>query len=189
MKKSKEKLFHNGLWSIIKSDLERLCNPTFKNFLFVYLFPRGTVFPYIVWFRIQQWCRISKIRKFTLGVLSYPIMRHYEYKYGIHANPNIFVGKGLHIVHGDGVYLNCKRIGEHFTVYQGVTLGTDGIGETPSVMDFVTVYTNAVVVGNIILNNGAVVGAQSYVNKDIGVGEVFAGVPARDMMRKYGRQL
>ncbi|MDD7011578.1 MAG: hypothetical protein PUI38_01815 [Candidatus Treponema excrementipullorum] len=67
------------------------------------------------------------------------------------------------IKHGDGVYLNCKKIGKNFTVLQGVTLGTgkDGI---PTVENNITVYMHAVVVGDVILHSGCSVGANSFVN-------------------------
>ena len=120
---SLEELYREGVLKVIKSDLARLCEPTFIKGLKIYLFPRGTVFRFDVWFRILQWARLSKTRRITIGVIAYLIMRHYEYKYGIHANANIYTGKGLHIKHGDGVHLNCAYIGENFTVYQGVTLG------------------------------------------------------------------
>lgn len=163
---------------VIKSDLSKLCEPTFLNGIKIYLLPRGTVFRFNVWFRILQWSRLKRARKFSIGVVAYFIMRHYEYKYGIHANANIYVGKGLHIKHGDGVHLNCLYIGENFTVYQGVTLGAQH-GELPTIFDNVTIYTNSVVCGGITINNGVSIGAQSYVDKDIGEGQHVAGAPAR----------
>lgn len=175
---SLDELYREGVLKVIQSDLARLCNPTFMNGLKIYLMPRGTVFRFDVWFRVLQWARLSKIRRITIGVIAYLIMRRYEYKYGIHANANIYIGKGLHIKHGDGVHLNCAYIGENFTVYQGVTLGAIH-GELPVVLDNVTVYTNSVVGGGITLHNGAIVGAQSYVDKDVEENCFVAGVPAR----------
>lgn len=63
------------------------------------------------------------------------------------------MGEGLFIVYGDGVCLNAKKIRKNFTCYQGVTLGSNK-GGILSVKDNVTVYTNAVVVGNIHLGDG-----------------------------------
>lgn len=167
-----------GVLAVIKSDLERLCEPSFINGLKIYLFPRGTVFRFDVWFRILQWARISSMRRIIIAPFAYLKMRHYEYKYGIHANANIYVGKGLHIKHGDGVHLNCAYIGDNFTVFQGVTLGARH-GELPIVLDNVTVYTNSVVCGGITLHNDAIVGAQSYVDKDVADGCCVFGVSSR----------
>lgn len=113
-----------------------------------------------------------------ISPMVYLIQRHYEYKYGIHANANIYVGEGLHIMHGDDVHLNCEYIGKNYTVFQGTTLGAKHGGK-PTVMDNVTVYTNSVVCGNIILHNGCSVGAQSYLDKDVDEGMFVAGVPAK----------
>lgn len=183
-KRSLDNLFSKGLFQVIRSDLAKLNQPSFFNGVKYYIFPKGTVFRFDVWFRIVQWSRLKKIRKYTLGFIAYYIMRHYEYKYGIHVNPNIYVGKGLHIMHGDGVHLNCKYIGDNFTVFQGVTLGAKH-GEIPTVLDDVTVYTNSVVCGGITLNNGVVVGAQSYVDKDVDENQYIAGVPAHVITKSF----
>lgn len=174
-------LYNGGLIEVIRSDLSRLCKPTFVNAIKLYLLPRGTVFRFDVWFRILQWSRLTKSKKLLISPIVYLIQRHYEYKYGIHANANIYIGKGLHIVHGDGVHLNCDYIGENFTVFQGTTLGAKH-GGRPRVLDNVTVYTNSVVCGDITLNNGCSVGAQSYVDKDVEAGAFVAGVPAKKII-------
>lgn len=112
--------------SLIKSDLSRLLpdgEPSIIDFLHWYFMPRGSCFPYNVWFRILQACKKKTVLKYTFGIPAYFLYRHFGFKYGISANANIEVGAGLKIVHGYGVYLNCERIGRNFTVYQGVTLG------------------------------------------------------------------
>lgn len=131
----------------------------------------------------MQKVKTVKFLKITIGFPVYLIHRHYEYKYGIHANTNIEIGKGLLIVHGDGVHLNCSKIGENFTCFQGVTLGANKSG-IPTVGNNVTVFTNAVVVGNIHLGYGSSVGANAYVDKDVPENTVVAGIPAK-VIKKY----
>lgn len=130
----------------------------------------------------MQAVKKNKILMFFLGGSVYLIHRHYEYKYGIHANTNIEIGERLLIKHGDGVYINCTKIGRNFTVYQGVTLGADKTG-IPMVEDDVTVYTNAVVVGNVILHSGSVIGANAFVNKNVEEHSIVVGVPARKIIK------
>lgn len=166
----------------IKSDLSRITTPSFLGFLNTYFIPKGEVFRYIVWFRIMQAIKRNMISKYILGIPVYLIHRYYEYKYGIHVNTNIEVGEGLLIKHGDGVYLNCKKIGKNFTVLQGVTLGT-GKGGIPTVEDNVTVYTHAVVVGDVVLHSGCTVGANSFVNRDVGENKTVVGIPTREIMK------
>lgn len=167
----------------IKSDFEKMYEGGGNGFLKAIVMPQGNTLPYQVWFRLLQSCKKSKLKKYTVGILVYLIERHYEYKYGIHANANMPVGKGLNIVHGDGVFLNCQSIGDNFTCYPGVVLGATGFDSTrtgiPIIENDVTIYTGAVVTGNIILHSGCVVAANAYVNKNVLPGTVVGGLPAR----------
>lgn len=172
----------DGFTTLIKSDLARLGPVTVRQFLRRVFLPSGTTFPYILWFRIVQCARRRAILKWTLGVVAYPILRHYEFKYGIHANPNIDIGKGMLIMHGDGVYLNCTSIGENLTVYQGVTFGIMD-GGLPSVGNNVTVYPQSVVAGGIKIGDNAVIGALSYVSRSVNCGDIVVGAPARSISK------
>lgn len=106
------------------------------------------------------------------------IYRRYEFKFGVHISSNIEIGEGLCVVHGDGVYLNANKIGKNLTVYQNVTLGIRN-GKIPTVCDDVTIYPNAVVYGEVTIENNATIGANSVVNKDIACGKTVVGAPAR----------
>lgn len=149
----------------IRADLARIGKPTLTSGLKWYFVPRGECFPYNVWLRALQWCR--RHCRF-LAVLVYPIYRHYEFKYGIHANANTEIGGGLRVVHGP-CNLNAARIGKDFTVYSGVTIGTHR-GGIPSIGDEVSIFPNAVVCGPISIGGGAVIGALTYVSHDVPAG-------------------
>lgn len=171
------------LKEIIYSDLERLAPPTFKNLLRWYFFSQGSTFPHDIWFRILQYCKKRKIQKYTIGLWAYIRERRLAFKYGIFADSNIEIGHGLRIVHCNGVYLNCKSIGRNFTVYQNVTLGSgrgkNSYNNVPVIEDNVTVFPGAVITGNITLHEGCVVGANSFVNKDVEAYTLVAGIPAK----------
>ncbi len=152
------------LISCIRADLARIGKPTLGNAIKYYLIPRGECFPFVVWFRILQWVRSKCLLKLFLGLFVYWRYRHFEFKYGIHANANIDVGPGFRPVHGP-CNLNAKKIGSNFTVYPGVTIGINK-GGIPTIGDNVTIYTNAVVCGDITLHDGAVVRALEYVGHD-----------------------
>lgn len=141
------------------------------------------MFRYVFWFRIMCYVKQRNIIKILFGFPVYLVFRHYEFKYGIHLNTNIQVGKGLKIVHGDGVYLNCKEIGEMFTVYQGVTLGVNGESGVPTVGNHVTVCTNSTVVGDIILGDNCNIGANSFVSHDVPCNTTVAGSPAKPIYK------
>lgn len=146
------------------------------------LYPQGSTFPHDVWFRILQFSKKRKLTKYSVGLFVYLIERHYSLKYGVYINSNIEIGPGLKVVHPDGAFLNCKKIGNNLTVFPGVMLGAKGDNMTikgvPEVGNNVTVYTGAVIVGNVTLHDGCVVGANSYVDKDVPENAIVAGLPA-----------
>ena len=55
----------------------------------------------------------TKIRKYTIDIIVYLIERHFYLKYGIPANANIKVGKGLQIVQGTGLYFYDNHVVEY----------------------------------------------------------------------------
>lgn len=54
-----------------------------------------------------------------------------------------------------------------------------GNGGVPIVEDDVTVYTGAVVAGNITLHKGCTIAANAYVGHDVNENQLVAGVPAK----------
>lgn len=167
---------------VIGADLRRLTNVSIWSLIRLYVMPRGTSFPYIFWLRVLQMCRRYWILRWTFGLIVYPIYRHFEFKYGIHANPNVDIGEGLCIVHGGNVHLNCDSIGKNLTVYQGVTFGVHD-GSRPIVGDNVTVYPNSVIVGGIKIGDNATIGALSYVSHDVPPGTTVIGCPAHEIRK------
>lgn len=77
---------------------------------------------------------------------------------------------GLGTVIGKGV-----RLGRDCHVYQGVTLGSKkkGVGGSPVVGDNCIFYANSVVVGDIVLGDNVVVGANVFLDKCLGDGTVY----------------
>ena len=171
------------LLEVIRSDFSRIDSPTVMNMIKWYLFPKGSLFRYIVWLRVVQKIKEKRCVKFTVGAFAYLLLRHYELKYGVHVNSNMEIGPGLSIEHGDGVYLNCKSIGRNFTCLQGVTVGVNLDGKAPVVKDDVTVFAGAVVVGGIVLDDRCMIGALSFVNKNVEANTVVAGNPAKMIRR------
>ena len=84
----------------------------------------------------------------------------------------------LQIIHQVGVVIAPEaKIGQDCTIYQNVTLGRKG-EYAPTIGDNVTIYANAVIIGNVHIGDNAVIGAGSVVLKDVPAGEVWAGNPA-----------
>ena len=174
------------IMTYIKSDLERRRMPTFTGFIKEFLSIKGVYFRYQVWLRIVHFSKQNRLTKLLIAPWAYLVYRHYEYKYGIHANTNIHIGKGLKIIHGGNIYLNCASIGDNFTVYQGVTFGSKHDNdEIPIVENNVTVYTNAVICGPITIHNGSTIGANTYVDKDVPEGATVIGAKSEIIRREH----
>ena len=112
---------------------------------------------------------------------------------GIEIHPGAQIGRGLVIDHGHGVVIGeTSTIGDDVTLYQGVTLG--GIAPSvnsreqvdqkrhPTLSDGVIVGSGAQVLGPITIGEGARVGANAVVTRDIPSGVTAAGIPARVIM-------
>ncbi len=90
------------------------------------------------------------------------------------------IGNNFLLVHGLGVVIGSGvRIGNNVTVYQNVTLGTkyDTSKEKCTIGNDVIIYAGAKILGNVKISNNSVIGANSVILKDVGEGEIFAGVP------------
>jgi Serine acetyltransferase len=98
---------------------------------------------------------------------------------GIDIHPGAVIGPYFSIDHGTGVVIGeTCRIGHHVSIYQGVTLGArnfvlDDSGKPinlprhPILEDYVTVYSNATILGRITVGHHAVVGGNVWVTRDV----------------------
>ena len=100
-------------------------------------------------------------------------------KTGIDIHPGAQIGEYFAIDHGTGVVIGetCV-IGNHVTLYQGVTLGSknfkhdaDGnilnIPRHPIIEDYVTVYSNASILGRITIGHHSVIGGNIWVTHNV----------------------
>lgn len=76
------------------------------------------------------------------------------------------------------VISNEVTIGDNCRVYQHVTIGA-GNGGYPKIGNNVTIYANTTIVGGIIIGDNVIIGANSFVNKDIPANTTVGGVPAK----------
>lgn len=103
----------------------------------------------------------------------------------IDIHPGAVVGRNLFIDHGFVVIGETAIIGDNVTIYQGATLGgtnpTNGVPgkRHPTIGDNVLISLGAAVLGPITLGNGARVGANAVVTRDVAPGSTVVGIPAK----------
>jgi serine O-acetyltransferase len=110
---------------------------------------------------------------------------HYRYsvRYGISIHPQTRLGAGLYIGHFGGIHVNhAAVIGNNCNIQQDVTLGKANRGAragAPVIGDNVFIGAGAKIIGRILVGDGAAIGANAVVTKDVPPGMAVAGVPAR----------
>ncbi len=131
-------------------------------------------------------------RWFFLGRLISQIGRFFT---GIEIHPGAKIGRRFVIDHGAGVVVGeTAEIGDDVTLYQAVTLGgtspsvnsAQQIGKKrhPTVLDGAIIGSGAQVLGPITVGQGARIGANSVVTKEVPPGMTAVGIPAQVVMPK-----
>ncbi len=102
---------------------------------------------------------------------------------GIEIHPGAQLGRSLLIDHGMGVVIGeTAVIGDNVTLYQQVTLGGVSLDlgkRHPTLEDDVVIGAGAAVLGPITIGQGARVGSNAVVLRDVAAGTTVVGVPAR----------
>ena len=102
---------------------------------------------------------------------------------GIEIHPGARIGRRFFIDHGLGIVIGeTAEVGDDCTLYQGVTLGGtswEGGKRHPTLGDDVVVGAGAKVLGPIEVGEGARIGSNAVVVKDVPAHATMVGIPAR----------
>ena len=132
-----------------------------------------------LWFhRRARWCWTHHLR--FLGRLISHLGRFLT---GIEIHPGASIGRRLFIDHGMGVVIGeTAEIGDDVLMYQGVVLGGTTLEKKkrhPTIGNKVVIGAAAVLLGPIVVGEGARVGANSVVIKSVPPGATVVGIPGR----------
>ena len=128
-------------------------------------------------YRLFRWCA-------ERGIPTQPwrffVERFVEITTGISLPAQATIGKGLRIHHFGGIIVHsAARIGEHCTLYQGVTIGDlGGWGGAPCIGNHVIIGAGAKLLGDIEVGDHCHVGANAVVRTSVPAGSLAVGVPA-----------
>ena len=165
---------HPGLWQLIREDWaangREWARPGFRA-LAVYRFG--------FWRMSVR----SRLLRMPLSYVHHKLFRFCRNWYGIELPHTAVIGRRLVIEHQHGIVVHgAVRIGDDCTIRQGVTLGNKTMErpmDAPQLGNRVNVGAGAKVLGAIKLGDGAQIGANAVVVKDVPAGATAVGVPAR----------
>lgn len=172
-----------SLWQQIKEDI--LCvfdrDPAARN-----VFEIITTYPGV---QAVQWHRLSHwLWQHNLKWLARFLSTLTRWMTGIEIHPAVKIGRRFFIDHGMGVVIGeTAEIGDDCTLYHGVTLGGTSWKEGkrhPTLANNVVVGAGAKVLGPICVHEGARIGSNAVVVKDVAAGETVVGVPGRIVRTK-----
>ena len=124
-----------------------------------------------------------KIWNYNFFLIARIISQFSRFMTGIEIHPGAKIGKNLFIDHGMGVVIGeSSEIGDDVTLYHGVTLGGTSWKQGkrhPTLKNRVVVGAGAKILGPITIENGAKIGSNAVVVKDIPANATAVGIPAR----------
>lgn len=166
----------------LKYDLENIMknDPAARSKLEVFLlYPSIHV---MIAYRIAHFLYTKKF--YFLARLISQVARFFT---GIEIHPGAKIGKGLFIDHGMGVVIGeTAEVGDNVVIYHGVTLGGTGKDKGkrhPTVGNNVVIGSGSKVLGPIRICDGAKIGSNSVVLKDVPRGATAVGAPAKNIVR------
>lgn len=111
------------------------------------------------------------------------IMHFARFVTGIEIHPGATIGRRFFIDHGMGVVIGeTAEIGDDCTLYHGVTLGGTSWNKGkrhPTLGRGVVIGAGAKILGPILVADGAKIGSNAVVVRDVPAGATAVGIPAR----------
>lgn len=123
-----------------------------------------------------------KYRKTMLGGFFHYLI---ESRYNLVLSKRAIIGNNLELVHPIGIVIGAHVvIGDNVKIFQNVTIGGARLGDAvdkkmPRIGEGSTIFSGAVIVGDVSIGKNCIVGANSVVTSSVPDDSVAVGVPAR----------
>ena len=157
-------------------------DPAAKSRVEIFLTSTGL---HAVWWHFMS----HGIYKLGLHIIANMLSKIGRWLFGIEIHPQVSIGKHLFIDHGMGIVIGATtKIGDNVSIYQGVTLGgitqADKGKRHPTIENNVVIGAGAKILGPITIHEGARVGSNAVVVKDVPKNATVVGVPGRIVVEK-----
>src|SRR5687767_11445376 len=124
-----------------------------------------------------------KLLRAPLSFLYRSMFRRCRNRYGIEVPYSATIGRRVVLEHQHGIVIhgNCE-IGDECVIRQGCTLGNktlDRPSDAPRLGRSVNVGAGAKILGSVTVGDGAAIGANAVVLRDVPAGALAVGIPAR----------
>jgi serine O-acetyltransferase len=133
----------------------------------------------LVWHRAV----VSRLWRHNLRWLARWLAHWGRWLTGIEIHPGAAIGRRVFIDHGMGIVVGeTAEIGDDTTLYHGVTLGGTSWNKGkrhPTLGRNVVVGAGAKILGPVLVGDGAKVGSNAVVVRDVPAGATAVGIPAR----------
>lgn len=128
--------------------------------------------------RVEYWNSRQDIFSRCIAIASKFRLQRLSVRTGLSFPPGV-AAEGLSIAHYGSIVVNSKaKIGKFCRIHSATNIGVAN-GGTPTIGDFVYIGPGAVIYGDIEIGDGAVIGANSVVNRSVPPGVTVAGAPAK----------
>ncbi|MFC1509777.1 serine O-acetyltransferase [Candidatus Omnitrophota bacterium] len=131
--------------------------------------------------------------KKKLYVIARVISHVVRFLTGIEIHPGAKIGKRVFIDHGMGIVIGeTTQIGDDTLLYKGVVLGGTSLEKGkrhPTIGKNVVIGSNACVLGPVNIGDGAKIGSNSVVIKDVPPGATVVGIPGKIVEKKTMEKL
>ncbi|MGJ9412768.1 serine O-acetyltransferase [Aeromicrobium sp. CF4.19] len=174
------------LSDLIRSDIEATTHPNFRLYSPAHFWARAAVKTLfsanvraVIAYRVAHALATRGLLPIALLMRSRTIRIS-----GAELNPLATIGPGLYLAHSVGVGIGARVvIGSNCKIHLGVVLGPQPMDQTEPrytvIGDDVFIGTHAVVVGGVTIGDGAVIGANALVARDVAPYTVVSAAPAR----------